>query len=272
MVRQGRRGQRGAPQVGGVPRLGGGHLPGGLAIRCLLAAGLIGGVLASAQVNASTNAPVIQPGSRITMGGEGCTANWVYLGLGRLRGQQFIGTAKHCVSRVGEPVYLAAGPFPVSFAPGLRIGTVAYISRASDFSLIRITRSNFRYVVASMAGHPDIPRRVGGTRDAKVGDVCQFSGHGVGFDGLPETEQSRVGLLTYISRDQLYCDGPASNGDSGGPVADITDGNAAIGVLDAFNIDVGGSTANAGVNGVALTEVLADAAGHGFPIRLRTVG
>lgn len=236
-----------------------------LLVVCLVA------VLLAAPGHAAATVPVIQPGARITMGGEGCTANWVYAGRGRIKGQQFLGTARHCVSGVGEPVYLTDGPFPVSFAPGLLIGKVAYVSRTADFALVRIARGNFRYVVPSMAGHPDIPQRVAGVADAKVGDVCQFSGHGVGFDGLSQTEQGRVGVLSYIGRDQQFCDGPASNGDSGGPVADVSAGNAAIGILDAFTVAVGGSAANVGENGVAMTALLADAAAHGFPVRVRTV-
>lgn len=240
--------------------------------RLLLAAACLTGVLFAAAGNAATTTPVIQPGARITMGGDGCTANWVYLGMGKLRGQQFLGTARHCVTGVGEPVYLTDGPFPVSFTPGLRIGSVAYVSKALDFSLIRIDRSNFRYVVASMAGHPDIPQRVAAPSDTKMGDTCQFSGHGIGFDGQQQTEQSRTGLLAYMGSDQQYCDGLVTNGDSGGPVADVTAGNAAIGVVDTLGGDFGGSyAATVGEGGVAMPGLLADAAGHGFPVRVRTV-
>lgn len=234
-------------------------------VACLAAA------LYAPRAHAAVAPSVIQPGSRITMGGLGCTTNWVYAGLGRLRGQQFIGTARHCVSHVGEPVYLTNGPFPVSFAPGLRIGKVAYISRAWDFALIRIEPSNFRYVVASMAGHPDIPRRVGAAPDAKIGDLCQFSGHGVPFDFTTTTQQSRVGVLSDINQNQLYCDGPAYEGDSGGPIADVSAGNAAIGVLDAVNATVGGSAVDVGIQGVTTTTVLLDATRHGYPVRVRTV-
>ena len=207
------------------------------------------------------------------MGGDGCTANWIYLGTGKLRGQQFIGTAKHCVSGVGEPVYLTDGPFPVSFTPTLRIGKVAYVSHALDFALVSIDRANFKYVDPSMAGYPNVPQRVGTSADTNVGDICQFSGHGVGFDGQQQTEQSRFGLLSYSDRDQQYCDGLVSNGDSGGPVADTTAGNAAIGIVDTVGVAfVGSAGASAGEGGVALAGLLADAARHSFPIKLRTVG
>lgn len=240
--------------------------------RLLLAACCLSGLLWAAASNAASPAPVIQPGARITMGGEGCTANWVYQGLGKLRGQQFLGTARHCVSGIGEPVYLTDGPFPVSFTPVLRIGTVAYVSKSLDFALVRIDRSNLKYVDPSMAGHPDIPRRVGTTAGAQTGDVCQFSGHGVGFDGTQQTEQSRTGLLAYMGSDQHYCDGAVSNGDSGGPVADVTSGNAAIGIVDTGGVEVGGSyTAAAGEGGVSMPGLLADAAKHGFPVTVRLV-
>ena len=204
------------------------------------------------------------------MGTTGCTAGWVFAGQRQLRGQQFIATARHCVSGLGEAVYLTAGPFPVSFAHGLLIGRVAYVSKGWDFALIRIAPTSVRYVVPSMAGHPDIPRGVGGTSSAKFGDICQFSGHGLGFDGTPTTEQSRVGVLTDISNDELYCDGPANEGDSGGPIADLTSGNEAIGLLDGIDATAGGSSANVGVHGVTMTVLLRDAAAHRHPVRLRT--
>lgn len=240
-------------------------------VRLLAVVACIAAALAAPSVRAAGTSPVIQPGSRITMGGLGCTTNWVYQGLGRWRGQQFIGTAGHCVSHVGEPVYLTDGPFPLSFSPGLRIGKVAYKSRAWDFALIRIEPRNFRYVDASMAGHPDIPQRLGGVTNTRIGDLCQFSGHGVPFDFTATTQQSRVGVLSDITETQLYCDGPAYEGDSGGPIADVTAGNAAIGVLDGVDATVGGSTVDAGIQGVTTSTVLTDAARHGYPVRIRTV-
>jgi hypothetical protein len=205
------------------------------------------------------------------MGGLGCTAGWVFVGDRRLRGVEFIGTASHCVTGVGEAVYLTDGPFPVSFAHALLIGQVAYKSKAFDFSLIRIARSNQSYVVPSVAGHPDIPAGVGGA-SSQVGDLCQFSGHGVPFDETATTEQSRVGVLTDVNSRDLYCTGPAYEGDSGGPIADITAGNTALGILDAVDVTVGGSSTDAGIEAVTTTAVLADAARHWFPIHLRTAG
>lgn len=239
--------------------------------RVLLAACCSSGLLWAAGVDAASTAPVIQPGARITIGGDGCTANWVYQGLGKLRGQQFLGTARHCVSGVGDRVYLTDGPFPVSFTPGLRIGAVAYVSKALDFALIRIDRSNFKYVDPSMAGHPDIPQRVGSGANTRINDVCQFSGHGVGFDGTQQTEQSRTGLLAYMGSDQQYCNGPVSNGDSGGPVADTTAGNAAIGIVDTLGADSTSSYTSVGEGGVSMPGLLADAARHGFPVSVRLV-
>jgi hypothetical protein len=237
----------------------------------LLVACCLGGVLPSTPAGAAPDAAVIQPGSRITTGDGGvCTANWIYLGTGRLKGQQYVGTAGHCVDRVGEAVHLADNPFPLT-APGLMVGKVAYISKALDFSLIKIDRSNFKHVDASMAGHPDIPQRVGTDTDTSPGDTCQFSGHGVGFDGQQQTEQSRVGVLAFIGPDQQYCNGPVTNGDSGGPVADTTAGNAAIGIVATLGVAVFGDTVAAGEGGPTLTAILADAAKHSLPIRLRTV-
>jgi hypothetical protein len=155
-------------------------------------------------------------------------------------------------------------------AHGLLIGKVAYTSKAYDFALIKIASNDRRYVVPAMAGHPNIPQRLGGASSASIGDICQFSGHGVPFDGTSTTEQSREGVLSYIDQTQVYCDGPAYEGDSGGPIADVSSGNAAVALLDAVAATVGG-TANAGIQGVALTAVLADTKRHGITVRLRTV-
>jgi hypothetical protein len=239
--------------------------------RLLVIVTCIGAAFAAQDVGAASGSPVIQPGARITMGADGCTANWVYRGKGELAGQQFLGTARHCVSHVGQPVYLTDGPFPVSFARGLLVGKVAYISKALDFSLIRIDPSNFKYVDPAMAGHPAIPQGAAVQQGVSVNDLCQFSGHGVGFDGIQETEQSRVGLLAFMGRNQQYCNGPVTNGDSGGPVADTTAGNIAIGIVDTLGADSAAGYTAVGEGGVAMPGLLADAAQHGFPVSLRTV-
>ena len=241
------------------------------AARTIMAAGCAAAILSPAlHARAASTAPVIQPGARITAGSTGCTAGWVFAGTGALRGNQFLGTAGHCVTGTGQPVYLTDGPFPVSFAHGLLIGTVAYKSTSYDFALIKIARNDLKYVNPSMAGHPNIPQRLGGASSARIGDICQFSGHGVPFDGTATTEQSREGVLSEIDATQVYCDGPAYEGDSGGPMADVTSGNAAIALLDAVQATVG-ATADVGIQGVALTAVLADTKRHGLPVRLRTV-
>src|SRR5438876_12429235 len=79
----------------------------------------------------SAAAPVIQPGSALEFGDSFCTANWVYDG----GGGPYIGAAAHCTTGVGQRVDLATGSLGSAIEP---IGTVAYVSSALDFLLIRL--------------------------------------------------------------------------------------------------------------------------------------
>ena len=74
----------------------------------------------------------------------------------------------------------------------------------------------------------------------------QFSGNGVGFHLTQPTREQRVGVLNATDGVEHDITGPVSPGDSGGPVADLTDGNTAFGIVD---------TVGVGVNPDALTVV-----------------
>jgi hypothetical protein len=148
---------------------------------------------------------------------------------------------------------------------------VAYVSGNLDFLLVQLDAGVLGQVVASMAGHPGIPTGVSTLSTAHQGDLVQFSGHGVGFDLTTATQQQRVGVLNFFDGGYQYCLGLVTPGDSGGPVADITDGNKALGIVDTVGVNIATPNANVGEGGVALYALLQDAAAHGFPISLRTV-
>jgi hypothetical protein len=212
-------------------------------------------------------AGVIQPGVAIHLGGSGCTLNWIYDGA---NGTTYAGTARHCTTGVGQVVNLATGNTIGS--DGIRIGTIAYVSAALDFSLIAIDSGNLGLVSPALKGHPAIPTGVSTATSSALGDLIQFSGYGVGFDLTAATQESRVGVLAFNDGTQHYVDGPVSPGDSGGPVADITDGNKALGIVDTLGAAASGEFgASVGEGGVSLPALLDDAAANFVTITLRTV-
>jgi hypothetical protein len=209
-------------------------------------------------------APVVQPGSPLLIDRAYCTMNWVYDGPGG----PYVGTAAHCVSGVGQEVDLATG----ALGPKVeRIGQVAFIGTNLDYSLIRVDPAVVPQLNPSMAGHPTIPTGVSTPATAHLGDLIQFSGHGVGFSLTTLTQQQRIGVFNFFSQGNQYVIGPVTPGDSGGPVADLTDGGKAIGVVDTIGIALGLPLLNVGEGGAALYAVLQDAAANGFPVSLRTV-
>ena len=212
----------------------------------------------------SLAAPVIQPGVSLDFGGSFCTMNWVYDGPGG----PYIGAARHCTTGVGQVVNLSTGSLGTDIQ---RIGTVAYVSSALDFCLIRVDAGVAPQLFAGMAGHPNIPTGVAGLGQAKRGDIVQYSGHGIVFDFTKATQQQRKGVFSYFDgQGNAFTIGAVTPGDSGGPVADVTAGNKAVGIVDTVGIDI--MTPNVGIEGgVAEYALLQDAAANGFPITLRTV-
>ncbi len=90
--------------------------------------------------------------------------------------------------------------------------------------------------------------------------------------GIPTREQ-RHGILNAIDGGHHDIVGAVTAGDSGGPVADLTDGGRAFGIVDTVGVGVntGGLTvATAGEGGANLDFVLEDAAAHGLSLTLRT--
>ena len=229
--------------------------------RLLLAALLVGGAFAATP--SSSAAPVIQPGASITMGGSYCTLNWIYNGGGGPYG----GTAAHCVSGVGQRVSLSDASLGTAI---LEFGTVALYRPNLDYALIRIDAEDVGFVNPAMKGHPNIPAGTSTVDTAAVGDVMQFSGHGVGFHATEPTQEQRRGILGYNDGEQHYIYGTVTFGDSGGPVADITDGNKAFGIANTLGAALTPAP-QAGEGGLSLDALLADAAAQGFPVSVRTI-
>ena len=228
-------------------------------------------LLASA---ASAHAQTIQPGAPIVAGGSYCTLNWIYDGSGALAGKTYAGTAAHCVAGVGQEVSLADTTLGSAVE---RIGQVAFQGDADapgrDYAFIEIDTEDLSQVSAALKGHPQIPTGV--SENAAKGDVIQFSGYGTGVHLTQPTRESRVGVLNFTDGVEHLVLGVVTPGDSGGPVANGTDGNTAFGIVNTVGAAVNSgalTVAHAGEGGADLTFVLSDAASRGFPVTLRTVG
>lgn len=237
-------------------------------LRVRVAAGVMSAIAllaVVAPVPAVAQTVAIQPGaSIINEGGAQCTLNWVYDGTDALAGEVYIGTAGHCVERVGEQITLQSATFGDSL---FAIGEVAFISPNLDYSLIRVADENLDLVDPGMKGHPEIPAGMSTTETTNVGDTVQFSGNGVGFHATTLTQEERIGILHFNDGTEWSALGPVSPGDSGGPAADVTDDNNALGIVTVLCI----GTSCSGAGGVSLEGLLQDAASFDFTVALRTV-
>ncbi len=212
----------------------------------------------------SAASPLIQPGAPITTGTANCTLNWIYDGTGARTGKMYGGTAAHCVDQIGQRISL-------NEAGGASFGSVAFMFDGLDYALIEIDAGQLTNVNPAMRGHPDIPQGVSTVSTAAVGDVMQFSGFGDGVNLTESTREERIGVLGFNDGQQHFIYGVVTPGDSGGPVADITDGNKAFGIVLAVGAAIT-PVPQIGEAGTSLEGLLAHAAASGFPVRVRTVG
>lgn len=203
----------------------------------------------------------IQPGAAIkNTAGQYCTLSWVFDGKAARKGDVYVATAAHCTGPGGEAM-LVTEPFGEGV---LTIGKVALWNYPDDYALIKVDPAHHELVDAALKGHPQFPAGVSSPGRAKEGDLLQFSGHGAGFNLHPFTQEQRVGRLQDVTQFEWSGYGPIVQGDSGGPVANTTDGNKALGI-------VSGICADCGVVGPTVRHILIDARRKGFPVRLRTV-
>jgi hypothetical protein len=236
-----------------------------IAVLCAVA-----GALATAS---PATAQTIQPGVSIESEGSYCTMAWVFHGPGG----QYGSTAAHCFASEGQVVNLAQGAL---LGTQGRIGTVVFRGDENvpgrDYAFIKFDDAVLPRVSGALKGWPAIPTGI--TSSPAKGDVIQFSGHGVGFSYTQPTQEQRKGVLNVPqdTNGEHTVLGPVISGDSGGPVADVTAGNTALGIVNTVGVGVntqGLLPAHAGEGGVNLTHALADAAARGFGgLTLRTAG
>ncbi len=238
-----------------------------IATACIVGACLIGASPAPAQSVA------VQPGASIESEGSYCTLAWILDGPGG----PYATTAAHCVSGPGAVVNLATGALGSVIE---RFGTVAYAGNPAeagrDYALIRIDADDIAKINPALKGWPAIPTGMSTRATAAQGDLMQFSGHGVGFSLTQPTREQRKGVLNFMDDREHLVLGVVVSGDSGGPVADITDGNKAFGLVNTVGVAINGgalTVVNLGEGGVNLQNVIADAAAHCFGgLTVRTVG
>jgi hypothetical protein len=201
----------------------------------------------------------LQPGAYVESDTGGCTFNFAYDGVGKLKGRVYLGTAAHCVEGVGDRV---------RDEDGTVVGRVALMgdadSTAADYAFIEIDQAHRSRVVAAVKGHPQFPTGVTTARETAVGDVIQNSGYGVGFHLVAASRERRQAVLTADDDSIWEVAGAISFGDSGGPLVHVASGKA-LGIES--RVCIGACTDE----GPTVEGILRQAAGRGFPLRLRTV-
>lgn len=226
----------------------------------LLLATLATAATALATAPAAAAATVIQPGIEIATPVGGCTANFVFDGVGAQAGKVFIGTAAHCVSAIGDDI---------ETGDGTTFGDVAFIGNEDtsqdDYAFIEVRPEFVPSVSPAVKGHPQFPTGVASAEETSEGDTVQFSGYGVGFGLTPITQEQRIGIITGDDADIYQVAGPVIFGDSGGPLAHIASGGA-YGIVSRLCV---GSLC--WVEGPTIEGSLAKASAQGFTVELRTV-
>ena len=202
----------------------------------------------------------IQPGDYMESGGSGCTLNFVYDGTGNHLGRTFLGTAAHCVGKVGDDVALEDGTV---------FGDVAMIGNEGttedDYAFVEVRPGFVGRVSPALKGHPSLPRG-GFTRasETAVGDRIQQSGYGIGTSITSVTREQRQSLLTYDDAEMHRILGYSIFGDSGGPYVHLPTGKA-FGIVSRLCIGL------CEEEGPTVEGLLAKASARGFTVQLRTV-
>jgi len=216
----------------------------------LLATAALGALPAAAQA-----APTLQPGAYHETDAGSCTLNFVYTGGTKT----YLGTAAHCVEKVGQPV---------QDSEGTTFGKVAFVGDADvteeDFAFIEVDQEDLGRVSPAMKGHPRFPTGVTTPSETSTGDLVQASGFGVGFGATTPTQEQRRAVLSYDDAELHALTGPILFGDSGGPFAHVRTGKA-LGIVSRLCLGA------CSEEGPTVQGLLAKAAARGFVVTLKTV-
>ncbi|MEA3078461.1 MAG: Trypsin-like peptidase domain [Actinomycetota bacterium] len=202
----------------------------------------------------------VQPGDEIITPVGGCTLNFVYDGTGKQAGKVFVGTAAHCVNKVGDPIKLGA--------TGETFGKAAFVGNqdntADDYAFIQVLTAFVPRVNPAVKGSPAYPKGVTTPTETATGDLVQLSGYGLGFGATQPTQERREAVLGYDDTSIYDVSGPIDWGDSGGPLVHIATGKA-LGIVSRLCLGV------CTEEGPTVQGIIARARARNFPVSLRTV-
>ena len=222
--------------------------------RSLLLPALVALSLVAAPAAAQA-APTLQPGAYHETDAGSCTLNFVY----DHAGTTVLGTAAHCVTKVGERV---------RDSDGVEFGTVDLIGNADvteqDYAFIRVDPEDLARVSPAVKGYPQYPKGLTTPSETATGDLIQVSGYGVGFDVSTPTREQRKAVLGFDDAEIHTLTGPVIFGDSGGPFIHIKTGKA-LGIVS--RLCVGLCTEE----GPTVQGLIAKAAARGYGVTLKTV-
>jgi hypothetical protein len=212
-------------------------------------------VVAAALPGTAAAAGTLQPGAYHETDAGSCTMNFVYDGGGKT----YMGTAAHCVERIGQPV---------QDIDGETFGTVAFIGDANttegDFAFIEVQPEDLGRVSPAVKGHPSFPRGSTTPPETTTGDAIQLSGYGLGYGTSKPTQEQRQAVMGFDDTELYTVSGPIHWGDSGGPLVHIRSGKA-LGIVSRLCVGT------CSEEGPTVQGILAKAAAAGFPVTLRTV-
>jgi hypothetical protein len=204
---------------------------------------------------AAQAAVTLQPGAYHETDAGSCTLNFAY----DHGGATVLGTAAHCVARVGQRV---------RDIDGVEFGSVDFIGDQNqegwDFAFIRVDAEDVSRVSAAVKGHPQFPTGVTTPAETLAGDQIQVSGYGLGYGTNPVTQERRRAILMWDDADMAGVAGPIHWGDSGGPLVHIGTGKA-LGIVS--ELCLGSCTEQ----GPTVQGLIAKAASRGYSVTLKTV-
>ena len=212
--------------------------------------------LALAAAPAAANAAVtLQPGAYHETDAGSCTLNFVYTH----GSDTLLGTAAHCVDKVGQRV---------RDIEGVEFGSVSFIGDEDttewDFAFIKVDAEDVGRVSPAVKGYPQYPTGSTVPSDTATGDQIQLSGYGLGYDTTKPTQEQRRAVMGFDDAEWYSVTGPIHWGDSGGPLVHIRTGKA-LGIVSRLCIGV------CSEEGPTVQGILAKAAARGYAVTLKTV-
>jgi hypothetical protein len=215
--------------------------------------GIVVAVLALVVPVRPAAAASIQPGDYMQTSVGGCTLGF----LATAGGRTLFMSAAHCVDHVGEQVRLEDGSV---------LGHVVAMGNPDvniqDWSLIEVSASRVGQTSGVVRGH-SAPSGFVTSTTTSLGDLVDYSGHGIPFYVTDITREQRFGVLTEHTQNEWATIGPDTFGDSGGPVLHRGTG-AALGLVSRLCIGLCTSM------GPTVEGILPQAAARGFSLTLRT--